>query len=83
VSLGVLSVKCRTLQVHSNLSNKMTEPKTGVARNLFLEKYSLILGFCTVPISMNSDSTTHIFSAVTDCHSFTLDRLEKILPLKF
>ena len=69
--------------MHSNLSNKMTEPKTGVARSLFLEKYNLILGFCTVPISMNSDGMTHISSAVMDCHSFTLDRLEKILPLKF
>lgn len=69
--------------MHSNLSNKMTEPKTGVARCLFREKYNLTVGFCTVPISMNSDSTTHISSAVTDCRSFTLDRLEKILPLKF
>lgn len=32
---------------------------------------------------MNSDSTTYISSAVTGCHTFTLDCLEKILPLKF
>jgi hypothetical protein len=69
--------------MHSNLPNEMTEPKTGVARSLIREKYNLKLGFCTVPISMNSDSTTHISSAVTDCHSFTLNCLEKILPLKF
>ena len=83
MSLEVLSVKCRTLQMHSNLSSEMTELKTGVARSLFREKYNLILVFWTVPISMNSDSMTHISSAVTDCHSFTLNHLEKILPLKF
>ena len=52
--------------MHSNLSNEMTEPKTVVARSLFHEKYNLKLGFCTVPISMNSDSTTHISSAVME-----------------
>jgi len=69
--------------MHSNLSSEMTELKTGVARSLFREKYNLILVFWAVPISMNSDSMAHISSAVTDCHSFTLNHLEKILPLKF
>ena len=66
----------------SNLSSRMAEPKTGVTAGGFREKYSLRLGFCTIPISMSSSSTAHISSAVTSCHSFTLDRLEKILPLE-
>ena len=66
----------------SNLSSEMTEPKTGVTADGFREKYSLRLGFCTIPIGMKSASTAYISYAVTSCHSFTVDRLEKILPLE-
>ena len=52
----------------SNLSSEMTEPKTGVTSGGFREKYSLRLGFCTIPISMKSDSTTCISSVVTSFH---------------
>jgi hypothetical protein len=69
--------------MHLNLCNEMTEPKIGVARSLFREKYNPILGFCTVPISVNSDSTTHISSAVMDCHSFTPQPLGENITLKF
>ena len=67
----------------SYLSNEMTKPKTGVTAGWIPEKYSLRLGFCTVPISMKSASNTYISSAVTSRHSFILDRLQKILLLDF
>ena len=65
----------------SNLSNETTDQKTGVTASWFLFKYSLRLGFCTAPINMQYANTTYISSAVTSCHSFILERLEKLLPL--
>jgi hypothetical protein len=77
-----MSIKCRNPELLSNLSSEMTEPKTGVTGGGFREKYSLRLGFCPMSISKKSASTAYISSAVRSCHSFTLDRLEKILPVE-
>jgi hypothetical protein len=47
VFLEVLLIKCRNLQMLSNPSMKIAEPKVGVATIRFHEKYNLRWGFFT------------------------------------
>jgi hypothetical protein len=81
VSLEVLSIKHRTLQMLPNLSNEMTT-KNWCGYKLISRENNLRLAFYTIPISMKSAGTIYISSAVSGCHSFT-HYLEKILSPKF
>jgi len=55
-------LKCITLQIDSNRSIEITEPKIGVAKKKFFEKYDRSVGFCIIPINMKSANTTLISS---------------------
>ena len=83
MSLEALSIKCRNLQMISNLSNVITEPKTGVAASWFRDKYRLTPGFCMVPFSTKSASTKYISSAVRMPLIYLQPLGEKYLPLNF
>ena len=68
-----LSLKCLTLQIDSNRSIEITEPKIGVAKIQFFEKYNHSVGFCIIPINMKSANTTYIaFLLVTGFQSSIL-----------
>ena len=75
-----LLLKCITLQIDSNRSIEITEPKTGVAKIQFFEKYDRSVGFCIIPINMKSANTTYILSIlVTGFQSSILKRNGKKL----
>jgi len=57
------------LQFDSNQSIEVIEPKIGVAKIKFFEKYEHSVGFCIIAISMKSANTTYISSLVTGFQS--------------
>jgi len=75
-----LLLKCITLRIDSNRSIEITEPKIGVAKIKFFDKYDRSVGFCIIPISMKSANTTYISSLlVTGFQSSILKRNGKKL----
>ena len=64
-----LLLKCIKLQFDSNQSIEVIEPKIGVAKIKFFEKYEHSVGFCIIAISMKSANTTYISSLVTGFQS--------------
>jgi hypothetical protein len=62
------------LQIDSNRSIEIIEPKIGVAKIQFFEKYDRCVGFCIIPINMKSANTTYTSSVVTGLQSRILER---------
>ena len=69
-----LLLKCIKLQIDSNRSIEVIEPKIGVAKVNFFEKYEISVGFFIIPISMKSANTTYISCLVTGFQSRILER---------
>jgi hypothetical protein len=73
-----------TLRAALNTSTTSTKSNLNFrgSSSWFFENYNLRLGLCAIPISMKRCSKIYISSAVTGCHLFTLQSLEKLLLLK-
>jgi hypothetical protein len=52
---------------------EIIEPKIGVAKIQFFEKYNRSVGFCIIPINMKSANTTYMSSVVTGFQSRILE----------
>ena len=52
-----LSIKCKNLQINSNLSLLITSANPGVDITLLFEKYDLEVGFCTMLMNKNRPKT--------------------------
>ena len=74
VPIWSLLLKCIKLQFDSNQSIEVIEPKIGVAKIKFFEKYEHSVGFCIIAISMKSANTEYISSLVTGFQSRILER---------
>jgi len=82
VKLSV-SIKCKNLQINSNLSVLITSANPGVDITLLFEKYELAVGFCTMPINKNRPNTVQISLSVRGVHDLTSDLNKRRLSRAF
>ena len=78
-----MSIKCKNLQINSNLSLPIASANQGVDITLLFEKYDLAVGFCTMSINKNRPKSVQISLSVTGVHDLTSDLNDRRLPLAF
>ena len=76
-------MKCKNLQINSNLSLLITSANPGVDITLLFKKYDLAVGICTMPINKNGPIKLKISLSTTAVHDLTSDLNEKGLPQAF
>lgn len=67
---------CSNLQIYSNLPKEITEPQISMDTTGIHKKYDPRMDFCTIPTSMESDSTVYIYIYICCCHELQFIHLQ-------